>query len=80
MLKTSKNKCDEGTGNYYTTVVTKILPTVAEQVQFNFKLHRRKIVSRYGVGSSGSGQRPVAGACEHGNESSGFIKGGEFLD
>jgi len=30
--------------------------------------------------SSGSGQRPVADCCEHGNELSGSIKGGEFLD
>jgi hypothetical protein len=26
------------------------------------------------------GQRPVAGSCENGNESSGSIKCGEFLD
>jgi hypothetical protein len=25
-------------------------------------------------------KRPVAGCCEHGNEPSGSIKGGEFLD
>jgi hypothetical protein len=30
--------------------------------------------------SSGSGQRPVAGRCEYGNEPSGSIKGGGFLD
>jgi hypothetical protein len=29
--------------------------------------------------SSGSGKRPVAGSCEHGNEPSGSIKGKEFL-
>jgi hypothetical protein len=28
----------------------------------------------------GSGQEPVAGTCEHVNEYSGSIKGGEFLD
>jgi len=28
-----------------------------------------------GLDASGSGQDPVAGACEHGNESSGYIKG-----
>jgi hypothetical protein len=33
-----------------------------------------------GLDSSGSGQGPVAGPCENGNESSGSIKGGEFLD
>jgi hypothetical protein len=32
-----------------------------------------------GLDSSGSGQGPVAGCCEHGNETSGSIKGGEFL-
>jgi len=29
---------------------------------------------------SGSGYGPVTGCCEHGDEHSGFIKGGEFLD
>jgi hypothetical protein len=30
--------------------------------------------------SSGSGQGPVSGSCEHGKETSGYMKGGEFLD
>jgi hypothetical protein len=30
--------------------------------------------------SPGSVQGPMAGSCEHNNESSGSIKGGEFLD
>jgi hypothetical protein len=30
--------------------------------------------------SSGSGQGPVAGYCEHGNEPSGSIKGGVFIE
>jgi hypothetical protein len=30
---------------------------------------------RCGLDSSGSGQGPVAGCCEHGNELSGSIKG-----
>jgi len=30
------------------------------------------------TGSSGSGQGPVATPCEHGNEPSGYIRGGEF--
>jgi hypothetical protein len=33
-----------------------------------------------GLDSSGSGYGPVAGCCENGNEPSGSIKGGEFLD
>jgi len=32
------------------------------------------------VVSSGSGYGAVAGSCEHGNEPSGFIKAGSFLD
>jgi len=32
------------------------------------------------TGLSGSGQELEAGSCEHGNEPSGSIKGGEFLD
>jgi len=32
-----------------------------------------------GMDSSGSGKRPVAGSCEHGNETSGFIKTKEFV-
>jgi hypothetical protein len=30
--------------------------------------------------ASDSGQGPVVGSCEHGDEPSGFIKGGELLD
>jgi hypothetical protein len=33
-----------------------------------------------GLDPSGSGQGPVAGYCEDGNEHSGFMKRGEFLD
>jgi len=33
-----------------------------------------------GLDSSGSGQGPLGGCCEHGNEPPGSIKGGEFLD
>jgi hypothetical protein len=35
---------------------------------------------RCGLYSSGSGQGPKAGSCEHGNESSGSIRSREFLD
>jgi hypothetical protein len=37
-------------------------------------------MGRCGLDSSGSRQGPVAGCCEHGNEPSGSIKGGEFFD
>jgi hypothetical protein len=37
-------------------------------------------VGSYRLNSSGSGEGPVTGSCEHGNEPSGSIKGGEFLD
>jgi hypothetical protein len=37
-------------------------------------------VGSCGLDSSGSGQGPVAGCCEHGNEPSDSIKGGGFLD
>jgi hypothetical protein len=37
-------------------------------------------VGRCGLNSSGSGQEPVAGSCEHGNETSGTITGGEFFE
>jgi hypothetical protein len=33
-----------------------------------------------GLDASGSGYGPVAGFCEHRNESSGSTEGGEFLD
>jgi len=33
-----------------------------------------------GLDASGSEQGPVAGRCEHDNEPSGSIKGGEFFD
>jgi hypothetical protein len=37
-------------------------------------------VGTCGLDSSDSGQGRVVGPCEHGNEFSGSIKGGEFLD
>jgi hypothetical protein len=33
-----------------------------------------------GLDSSGSGWQPVANSCEHDNEFSGSVNGGEFLD
>jgi hypothetical protein len=36
-------------------------------------------VGSYGLNSAGSGQGPVAGFCERGNEASGLVKGGNFL-
>jgi hypothetical protein len=36
-------------------------------------------VKGYGLYSSGSRHGPVAGSCEHGNETSVSIKGGNFL-
>jgi hypothetical protein len=38
------------------------------------------MVVRCGLDASDSGYGPEAGFCEHGNETSGSIKGGEFLD
>jgi hypothetical protein len=38
------------------------------------------MVGRCGLDSSGSGQGPMAGCCEHDNEPLGSVKGGEFLD
>jgi hypothetical protein len=37
-------------------------------------------VDRCGLDSSDSGYGQVTDCCEHGNEPSGSIKGGEFLD
>jgi hypothetical protein len=37
-------------------------------------------MGRWGVDTSGSGYGQVVGCREHGNELSGPIKGGEFLD
>jgi hypothetical protein len=37
-------------------------------------------VQRCGLDSSGMGQELVVGSCAHSNESSGPIKGMEFLD
>jgi hypothetical protein len=37
-------------------------------------------VGRYGLDSSDSGWEPVACSCELGNELSGSIKSGKFLD
>jgi hypothetical protein len=40
----------------------------------------KKLLREYGLDSSGSGQNPVVGCCEHGNEPLGFTKSREFLD
>jgi hypothetical protein len=37
------------------------------------------MVGMCGLDASGSGQEPVTGCCEHGNEPSGSIKGVKFL-
>jgi hypothetical protein len=37
-------------------------------------------VENCGLDACDFGQRPVSGSCDHGNEPSGSIKGGEFLD
>jgi len=37
-------------------------------------------VGECGLDASGSGWGPVAGSCEHGNEPSGSIEGGEFVN
>jgi hypothetical protein len=37
-------------------------------------------VRESGLDACGSGKGPVAGSCEHGNELSDSMKGGEFLD
>jgi hypothetical protein len=37
-------------------------------------------VESYGLDASGSGQGPVTGSCEDGNEPSTSINGGGFLD
>jgi hypothetical protein len=36
-------------------------------------------VGNCGLDASGSGQGPIAGSCEHGNESSGSTKDREFF-
>jgi hypothetical protein len=40
----------------------------------------RKYGGRCGLDAYGSEQGPAAGSCEYGNESSGSIKGEEFLN
>jgi hypothetical protein len=40
----------------------------------------REIECVCGLDASGSGQGPVAGSCENGNELSGSLKGVEFFD
>jgi hypothetical protein len=41
---------------------------------------RGNVAGRCGLDSSGSGQGPVAGSCEHSNGHSDSIKIGEFLE
>jgi hypothetical protein len=37
-------------------------------------------VASCGLYASGSGKKPVASSCEHGNETSGPVTGEEFVD
>jgi hypothetical protein len=53
-------------------------PGVKGRIIFEWNLGKWGV--RCGLDSSGSGQGPAAHCCEHGNEPSSFIKGGEFLD
>jgi hypothetical protein len=46
----------------------------------NIKWIFGKSVRRCGLDLAGSAQRLVAGSCEHDNEPSGSMKGGDFLD
>jgi hypothetical protein len=46
----------------------------------NVRTDLGEIVGWCRLDASGSGQVPVVGCCEHGNEHLGFIKGREFLD
>jgi hypothetical protein len=46
----------------------------------NIKMGFREVRLEHGLDQSGSGQEHVAGCCEYGNESSGPIKCGKFLD
>jgi hypothetical protein len=46
----------------------------------NIKMDNKEIVLEGGgINSFGSGQGPLAGSCEHGNEPSGSIKGEKFV-
>jgi hypothetical protein len=46
----------------------------------NIRMNLKEVGQEYGMDSVGSGQGQVAGTCECGNEHSGSIKCGEFLD
>ena len=46
----------------------------------NIKMDLQEVEWGHGLNLSGSGQGQVAGTCEFGNEISGSIKRGEFLD
>jgi len=37
-------------------------------------------MGRCGLDLSASGYRPMTGSCDHSNEPSGSVEGGEFLD
>jgi len=47
---------------------------------YSFDQIKEDEMGRCGLDKSYSRQGPVTGSCEHGNESLGSIKGGEFLD
>jgi hypothetical protein len=61
-------------------VKEEIIRKITPRWDDNIKMDLREIGWGYGLDLSGSGQGPVAGYCEHGNELSVSIKAGEFLD
>jgi hypothetical protein len=74
----------EKTRNVYKTVVGKPkgrrpLGALRRSWKDSIRMDLREIGWESRLDSSGSGEGPVAGSCEHGNETSGSIKAGNFL-
>jgi hypothetical protein len=60
---------------------TRPLQRPTRRRQDNIKMYFMEIMMGIcGLDASGSGYGPVADSCEHGNEPSGSIKVGEFID
>jgi hypothetical protein len=59
-----------------------VIMSFSPEVLTSFYVDKLLLMMVWGCGldSFGSGQGQVAGSCEHGNEPSGSIKCGEFLD
>jgi hypothetical protein len=63
-----------------TTEGERVIGRPEQRCENNIRMDLKNMVGGFGRDLSGAREGPVASCCEHGNECSDAIKGGEFLD